>query len=128
MSYLVRTTLDELATLADELEIGDNIAFTTEDPDELLYYNLEPCKYNLIYKSKLLYESDYVIVIGLIDGNCTIAKDISILSNGNNEDEDCRVDGIKDFVEEYYEKYMQKNANGFVYLIVDSQQDGGNDD
>ena len=38
MSRLVRTTLYELATLADELELDDNIVFTTEDPQELEYY------------------------------------------------------------------------------------------
>lgn len=118
MSYLARTTFDELAALADELELNDRVIFSTEDPEELAYYNLEPCKYNLIYKSKLLYESDYVITIGLIDGHCTVAKDIYILSNGNINDEDSRIDGIKDFLEEYYEKYMEKNKDGNIYLIL----------
>lgn len=117
MSYLLRTTFDELAALADELELNDKIVFSTEDPEELKYYDLEPCSYNLIYKSKLLYESDYVIIIGLINGNCTVAKDINILTQGNIEDEDSRIDGIKEFLEEYYEKYMTKNTNGYVYLI-----------
>lgn len=119
MAYLVKTTLYELATLADELELNDKIVFTTEDPDELEYYHLEPCQYNLIYKSNIFYESDYVITIGLINGHCTIAKDIYILSNGNIDDEDSRIDGIEEFLEEYYEKYMEKNNNNNVYLIVD---------
>lgn len=119
MAHLVRTTFDEIAALADELELNDRVVFSTEDPDELEYYGLQPCQYNLIYKSKLLYESDYVITIGLIDGHCTVAKDIYILANGNIDDEDDRVDGIEDFLEEYYEKYMEKNKNGYVYLIVD---------
>ena len=119
MAYLARTTFDELAALADELELNDKVIFSTEDPEELTYYNLQPCKYNLIYKSKLLYESDYVITIGLIDGHCTVAKDIYILTDGNIDDEDCRIEGIKNFVEEYYEKYMPKNKNGNVYLILD---------
>jgi hypothetical protein len=119
MSYLTRTTLDEIAALADEMELNDRIVFTTEDPDELEYYKLQPCEYNLIYKAKLLYESDYVIIIGRINGNCTIAKDISILANGDINDEDSRIDGIKDFLEEYYEKYMEKNKDGHVYLILD---------
>lgn len=118
MSRLIRTTLDELATLSDELELNDRIIFTTEDPDELNRYKLQPCKYNLIYKSKLLYESDYVITIGLIDGHYTMAKDIYILSNGNINDEDSRIDGIKDFLKEYYEKYMEKNKDGNIYLII----------
>ena len=118
MSYLVRTTFDELAAFVDELELNDRVIFSTEDPDELEYYKLQPCEYNLIYKSKLLYEDDYVITIGLIDGHCTIAKDIYILSNGNVDDEDSRIDGIKSFIEEYYEKYMPKNKNGYIYLIV----------
>ena len=119
MSYLVETTFNELALLADELELNDRVAFSTEDPDELKHYNLNPCEYNLIYKSKLLYESDYVITIGLIDGHCTVAKDIYILANGDIDDEDARVDGIQEFIEEYYQKYMKKNKNEKVYLIVD---------
>lgn len=117
MSYLVRTTLDELAVLTDELELNDRIVFSTEEPDDLLKYNLEPCQYNLIYKSKLLYEKYYVIIIGLLNGNYTIAKDIYILSNGNVDDEDARIDGIKDFLEDYYETYMPKNQNGYVYIV-----------
>lgn len=119
MSYLVRTTFDELAALTDELDLNDGIVFTTEDPEELKYYELQPCKYNLIHKSKLLYESDYVITIGLINGHSTIAKDIYIISNGNINDEDSRIDGIKEFVKEYYEKYMKKNKDGYIYLILD---------
>ena len=118
MSYLTKTTFDELAALTDELELNDRIIFTTEDPEELAYYELQPCQYNLIYKTKLLYESDYVIIIGLLDGHQTIAKDIYILSNGNVDDEESRIDGIQDLIEEYYEKYMEKNKDGNVYLII----------
>lgn len=118
MSCLVRTTFDELAALTDELELNDRVIFTTEDPEELEYYNLQPCKYNLIYKSKLLYESDYVITIGLINGHCTVSKDIYILSNGNIYDEDSRIEGIKEFLEEYYKKYMEKNKDENIYLIL----------
>ena len=118
MSYLAKTTLDEIAALTDELDINDRVVFTTEDPDELKYYDLQPSEYHLIWKTKLLYESDYVIVIGFINGRCTIAKDISILSNGNVDNEDSRIDGIKDFLEEYYEEYMEKNKDGNVYLIL----------
>ena len=119
MSYLEKTSLDELAVLADELDINDKIIFSTEDPEELEYYKLQPCQYNVIYKTKLLYEKNYVIIIGLIDGNCTIAKDIYILSNGNVNDEDKRIDGIKSFIEEYYKKYMSKNKYKHIYLIIE---------
>lgn len=118
MAYLAKTTFDELAALADELELNDRVIFSTEDPEELSYYQLQPCQYNLIYKSKLLYESDYVIIIGLIDGHNTVAKDIYILSGGNVDDEDSRVDGIKEFLEEYYEKYMEKNKDNNIYLVL----------
>ena len=37
---------------------------------------------------------------------------------GNIDDEDSRIDGIKEFLEEYYEKYMEKNKNGYIYLIL----------
>lgn len=119
MSYLMRTTFDELASLADEMDMNSNIVFSTEDPDELAHYKLEPCKYNLIHKSKLLNESDYVITVGLLYGHCTMSKDIFILSGGNVDDEDSRIDGIKDFIKEYYDKYMEKNMNDSLYLIID---------
>ena len=117
MSYLVKTTFDEIAALVDEADFNENIAISTEDPDELAYYNLQTCKYNLICKSKLMYEKDYSVIIGLIDGHCTVAKDIHILANGNINDEDSRIEGIREFVEEYYEKYMPKNEQGYIYLI-----------
>lgn len=117
MPYLVKTTFDELAALTDEMDMNDRVVFSTEDPDELAHYNLNPCQYNIIYKAKLLYESDYVITIGLIDGHCTVAKDIYILAKGNVEDEDSRIEGIKTFIEEYYDKYMTKNQRGNIYLI-----------
>ena len=118
MTHLIRTTLDEIAALTDELELNDSIVFTTEDPDELERYKLKPCKHNIIHKSNLLYESDYVITIGLINGHCTVAKDIYIISNGNVDDEDCRINGIRDFLEEYYEQYMEKNKDNNIYMIL----------
>ena len=118
MSYLTKTTFYELAALTDELELNDRIIFSTEDPDELAYYKLDPCKYNLICKLNLFYESDYVIAIGLIDGHCTVAKDIYILANGDVDDEESRIDGIQEFIKEYYDKYMTKNKYDDVYLIM----------
>ena len=118
MSYLVETTFNELALLADEMEMNEKVIFSSEDADELKRYGLTPCEYNLIYKTKILYEEDYVIVVGRIDGHCTVAKDIHILTNGDIDDEDARIDGIQEFVEEYYDKYMSKNKNNKVYLVV----------
>ena len=118
MSYLVGTTFNELALLADEMELNDRVIFSTEDPEYLERYGLLPCEYNLIYKTKLLYEEHYVIVIGRVDGHSSIAKDIYILANGEVDDEDARVDGIRDFVEEYYDQYMKKNKDGKVYLVI----------
>lgn len=117
MAHLVKTTLIELATFTDEMDIGDRIVFSTEDPDDLKYFNMEPYKWNLIYKTNLLYESDYTIIVGLIDGHCTVAKDIYILSNGNINDEDSRIEGIYGFLKEYYEQYMEKNKNDYIYLV-----------
>lgn len=119
LQTMARTTFDELAALIDELPLNNRVVFSTEDPDELIYYKLQPCQYNLIYKSKLLYESDYVIVIGLINGHCTVAKDIYILANGNVSDQDARIEGIRDFIEEYYEEFCEKNKDGNIYLIPD---------
>ena len=117
LDTMLRTTFDELAALTDELPLNGRLIFSTEDPTELTYYKLQPCKYNLIYKSKLLYESDYVIVIGLIDGHCTVAKDIYILAGGNVSDQDSRIEGIRDFIEEYYEQFCEKNKDGQIYWL-----------
>ena len=118
MSYLVKTTFYELSEMVDELDVNGRIIFSTEDPDDLRYYNLQPCKYNIVYKTRLLFESDYVIVVGLLNGNCTIAKDINILSGGDVCNEESRIDGIKSFLEEYYNNHMQKNKHGAVYIVV----------
>lgn len=118
MAYLTKTTFDEIAALADEMELGDRIIFSTEDPDELAFYGIPPIKWNAICKSKLFDEKDYVIIIAEIFGRCTVAKDINILANGHVNDEDERIDGITDFLKEYYDKYMEKNKYGNVYLVV----------
>jgi hypothetical protein len=119
VAYLTKTTLDELAALTDEMELNDKLIFSTEDPDQLAYDDMQPCQYNLICKTKLMFESDYVVIVGLIDGHCTIAKDIYILANGNVDDEDARIEGITQFLSEYYEKYTEKNKNNAVYLVMD---------
>lgn len=117
MAYLVKTSIDELAELTDDLFLNDKIVFSTEDPNELEKYGLFPYKYNLIYKSKLLHEKYFVITIGEIAGHCTVAKDIYILSHGNVDDEESRINGVKEFLTEYYEKYMDKNKDGYIYLV-----------
>ena len=117
MAYLSKTTIYELAALADELEIGENIAFSVEDPEELNYYGLESYEWYLIWKVKLLYEEDYVFVIGLLNGHCTVAKDIHIISDGNIDDEDSRVEGLEEFIEEYYETYVPHNKKNEIYLV-----------
>ena len=117
MSYLTRTTFYELSEMVDELDINEKILFSTEDPDDLRYYKLQPCKYNIVYKTRLLFETDYVVVIGLLNGNHTIAKDINILCGGEICDEENRIDGIRSFLQEYYDNYMQKNKYDSVYII-----------
>ena len=119
MSKLVKTTIDELAELADDIGMDESIIFSSEDPDELNKYNLPPVEYNMIHKTKLLHEDYYVIIVGLLHGHCTIAKDIYILSGGNVDDEKSRVCGIKMLLEEYYDEHMEKNKDGKVYLISD---------
>lgn len=118
MIELIRTTFDEIAAYADELNIGEKIVFTSQDKDLLEYYDVEPSQYHILVKMKIMYESDYVFAIGCLDGNTTIAKDINIIADGNVDDEDDRIDGLKDFVEEYYEKYMDKNDKGTIYFIT----------
>ncbi len=117
LTAMHKTTFDELAAFTDELQINDSIVFSTEDPEELTYYKLQPCKYNVIRKINIMHEKYYSIVIGLIQGHCTVAKDIYILSDGCVSDQDSRIDGIRDFIEEYYEKYCEKNKDDIVYWI-----------
>ena len=112
-----RTTFDELAAFIDELPLNSSIVFSTEDPEELMYYKLQPCKYNIIYKTKLIHEINYTIIIGRINGHSTVAKDIYILSDGIVSDQDSRIGGIRDFIEEYYENYCEKNKDGNIYWI-----------
>ena len=83
LDTMIRTTFDELATLTDELPLNGRLIFSTEDPEELTYYKLQPCKYNLIYKSKLLYESDYVTVLFAIIDRTTTGADVKIVLRRN---------------------------------------------
>lgn len=117
MAYLVKTSIEELAELTDDLLLDDKIVFSTEDPDELSKYGLAPYRYNLIYKSKLLHEKYFVITLGEIAGHCTVAKDIYILTNGDVDNENSRINGVKAFLQEYYDKYMEKNKDGNIYII-----------
>lgn len=117
MKTLFKTTIYELAMYTDELEMEDSIVFTTEDPEELEHYKLNPTQYNIIRKTRIFFEDDYVIAIGLLDGKCTLAKDISILTNGNIDDEDERIDGIEKFIQEYYDNYAPKNGTKEIYLF-----------
>ena len=48
MITLIRTTFDEIAAYADELDIGEKLVFTSEDKDKLDYYGLEPKQYHII--------------------------------------------------------------------------------
>lgn len=118
MAQLLKTTFNTLAEIVDEMELGDRIAFSTEDPEFLEEYNLQPCQYNVICKSKLIYEMNYVIIVGRIDGNSTIAKDISIITNGEVYNKHSRLKGISNFIKEYYENYMPKNKLEAIYLIA----------
>lgn len=118
MVHLVKTTLCEIASLIDEMDLNERIIFSTEDPKMLEYYGLQPCKYNVICKLKLLHETHYAVTIGLVNGCCTVAKDINILSDGNVNDEDSRIEGIEAFLQEYYDNYMTKNSDNNVYLVV----------
>ena len=117
---LQRTTLYEIAATADELQIGEKLIFSSEDPDELEYYNMPAVQYNVIMKTRLLYEDedDYVVLIGRIRGKTTIAKSMSIMVD-DIYNEDKRIDALEEFLEEYYEKYMEKNKDGYVYFVLD---------
>ena len=111
---LVRTTFDEIAAYADELECGEKIVFTS-DPS---IGQTETTQYHIIVKMQIMYESDYIIAVGRLYGNTTIAKDINIIADGNADDEDERIEGLKGLLQEYYDKYMDKNAEGTIYFIT----------
>lgn len=111
---LVRTTFDEIAAHVDELECGEKIVFTS-DPS---IGQTETTQYHIIVKMQIMYESDYIIAVGRLYGNTTIAKDINIIADGNADDEDERIEGLKGLLQEYYDKYMDKNAEGTIYFIT----------
>ena len=117
LKTMLRTTIDELAALTDELPLDGKIVFTTEDPDELKFYEMQPSEYNVIGKTNLMYESYYVIMIGRIGDHCTVAKDIYLLADGNVSDEDDRIEGIRSFLEEYYNIHCTPNEKNQIYMI-----------
>lgn len=116
---MIKITIEELAKMTDNLELGQKIIFTSEDPDELEYYEVEPVQYNIIWKINAIYEKYYTVFIGRIDGYSTVAKNIYILTHGDVDDDNSRVDGITDFIKEYYDNYMEKNKLDNIYLIID---------
>lgn len=119
-TYLVRTTFDEIASLADDMGFNERIIFTSEHPDELDYYDLSPSQYTYIHKEKIFHEKYFSYIIGRINGYYTLAKSISVLvEDADVDSEDVRISGIKQFLIEYYEKYMDKNKDNTVYFIVD---------
>lgn len=111
---LVRTTFDEIAAYVDELECGEKIVFTSEFP----LGQTEITQYHIIVKMQIMYESDYIIAVGRLYGNNTIAKDINIIADGNADDEDGRIEGLKELLQEYYDKYMDKNEEEAIYFIT----------
>lgn len=115
--YLVRTTFDEIAADTDELELYEEYYFSSQDPNELKRNSEEPSEYYTIGKVHFDFQDsdDYSILIKRMDGSKVELKSIDVLSEGNVEDEDERIYGIRDFIEEYYAKNMFKNSSNNIY-------------
>lgn len=115
--YLVRTTFDEIAADTDELKLYEEYYFSSQDKDELEKNGEEPSEYYTIGKVHFDFQDfdSYSILIKRMDGSKVALKSIDILSEGKLDDEDERIWGIKDFLEEYYENNMTKNPRNDIY-------------
>lgn len=117
MNYLIRTTFDEIASDTDELKLYEEYYFSTQDKKELEENNEEPSEYYTVGKVHFDFQDsdDYSILIKRMDGSQVALKSIDIISEGYPDDEDARILGIRDFLEDYYEKNMMKNTTNDVY-------------
>lgn len=118
MSFLVETTLKDIAKHIDNEELGERIVFSTADVDFLERYNFKPCDYNTIVKANLIGEEEYSVVIGRVCDGVTISKDINLLTNGDIEDKEKRITGIYEYLLYYYDNYCKKNDEDKVYFIM----------
>lgn len=118
-NYLVRTTFDEIASDVDEAKLYEEYYFSTQDKKELEDNNEEPSEYFTVGKVHFDFQDsdDYSILIKRMDGSQVELKSIDIVSEGHLDDEDARIWGIRDFLEDYCEKNMPKNSTNEVYYF-----------
>ena len=118
MAYMLKTTIKELTMLVDDMSLNNKLVFSTEDPEFLEAHDMPPFEYNMIGKTKLFFEKDYVVVIGRMCGRTTMAKDINILTNGNVENKEIRINAIEGFIKEYCEKHLSIKEDDDIYLVM----------
>lgn len=118
-TIMLKTDFYKLASDIEKAPMGKSMTFTSEAPEDLEYYELEPSEYNVIWKTNAFKEEYYIIIIGRALGHTTVAKDIYILTNGNVNDKSCRINGIAQFLKEYYQLYMKNNKTNDIYRIID---------
>jgi len=118
-NYLVRTTFDEIASDLDELKLYEEYHFSTQDKLQLEKDDEEPSEYYTVGKVHFDFQDsdDYSILIKRMDGAQVELKSIDIISEGHPDDEDARIWGFRDFLEDYYEKNMPKNSTNDVYYF-----------
>ena len=120
-SFLELTTFDEIAEDLDELSLYEQLLFCSLDPDELKKRNLNPYEYYIIEKVRFNFQeyNNCTVLIRYMTGEYIEAKSMDILSGNELDDYDMRQRGIREFLKEYCEKYMDKNKDNKIYYYHD---------
>lgn len=114
--YLRPTTFDEIAEDLDELSTGEQLLFSSLDPDELKELDLDPYEYYIIEKLRFNFQEidNCIVLIRRMDGTHVEVKSMDILSDNNLDDYDMRQRGIREFLKEYYQEYMYQNKDNKI--------------
>lgn len=116
-SFLELTTFDEIAEDLDDLSLYEQLLFCSLDPDGLKELNLNPYEYYIIEKVRFNFQeyNNCTVLIRYMTGEHMEAKSMDILAEGELDDYDLRQRGIREFLKEYYEEYMDKNKDNKIY-------------
>lgn len=119
MFYLTKTSFEEISEDLDNIPLYYPLFISSLNPEELKKLNLEPYEYWIVEKVHFEFQKDeeYSVLIRYMSGSHVELKGIDILSDQNVNDYDLRQYGMRTFIEEYYEKHMQKNSAKEIYYF-----------
>ena len=119
---LIETTFDEIAEDLDGLQQYEQLHICSLDINTLKKYKLQPYEYYIVEKIHFNFQESnpdvYSVLIIYMDGTKVEVMSSDIFTNGDNGDYDLRQYGIKQFLEGYYNKYMEKNSTNSIYYFV----------